>query len=220
MAVSRLTEFRSQIMAGESGENIIGPGGKVMVCLAGQAKKATISDQDGNPLTNPFTPARGFIYFTTAEAITAVDLYIQDQFGDFSVARGILASGPNEFRVPAVDRQQTMVIPFHYLDNVPGTEKDSGFVLPANTLALAPGAMIQTTLAGAGSTITAGTLSTEGGTANLLSGTAKSTAAVGVQPGGLAAAADVSSRKISYTQSAGSLAAGFIYIPILVAQPN
>lgn len=219
--VLRLANFRTQMMTGDSGENIIAAGGKVMVCLAGTAKKATISDADGNPLVNPFTPTRGFLDFWTAESVTAVDLYVQDQFGEFMIARGILASGPNEIKLPSNDRQQTMVIPFHYLDCTPGVEKDSGFVIPANTLVVAPGAAIQTTVAFAGSTITAGTLSTDaGGSATAFSGAAKSTATVGIQPGGLSAAADFSARKISYTMSGGSTASGFLYIPILTAQAN
>lgn len=215
----RYKEYRTQIMAGDTGENVIAAGGKVQVCIAGTARKAAILGEDGLPIANPMTPTRGFINFFTAEAVAAVDLYIQDPFGNFIAAKGIVASGPNEIKPLSGDPVQVMIVPFSGVDGV-GAERASGFTLPAGSIVTGP-AMIQTTVAVAGSTISAGLLSTDPGNVandNTTFANAASGAAVGSQVGGPAAARAAGGRNISVNLSAANTE-GFLHIPIRRVAP-
>ena len=158
-------EYRIQLKDAITGATIQSTGGVCYVAEAGGAAKVTLYDKTGASASNPSSLTRGFINFFTAETVTSVDLYILAPGGQFVVATGIVASGPNEILVDTGNRMQCMKIPFSADDFTAASENLTGFTEPTNALMLPDPAVLVTTL-DATETIDLGTLSTDSGDAD------------------------------------------------------
>jgi len=214
---------------------IAAAGGVVLVCIAGDTTKATITDKDGATLSNPVSLTAGKAEFYVADSVDTVDLYILAPGGQFLVETGV-PQGGHDFAVDITVRHQTMVIPFAIGDTTATTETDSGFDEPANALFL-PNAAVRTTTLDATETIDVGTDSGASGNADgFIDGLTVATAAlakatladgaatlgallyVDESSGDLVPESHVSTAKsITYTLSAGTdTAEGFIYLPYVL----
>ena len=152
-----------------SGPAIIGSGGMVHVSKVGSPDKATLMDANGNSLANPITLTRGSATFYTANSATPnVDLYGIGPDGQFFRMYNVAPDAMNEIPLDRDRKNQVAVIPFSIADSVAATEKDTGFILPANALVLPDAAILVTTLETTGAkTIDVGLLSSiSGGNAN------------------------------------------------------
>jgi hypothetical protein len=153
-----------------TGKALTDTGGICFVAKQNLPEKATLLNPDAQmaPLANPVAPIRGKIRFAIAQlgegqaAPPAVDVYGITALGHAFMMRGILPGYPTEFRVNANTRQETVVIPFSFVDCTPGTEQDTSFVLPTNTL-VDPSVSIRVTALNAGKTVNAGLLSSQAG---------------------------------------------------------
>lgn len=194
-------------------------GGVVQVCKAGTVQKATLQNPDAQmaSLANPVTPNRGKIRFAITQAgpgqaaPPAVDIYGISGDGRTFVMKGALPGNPTEITVNTNDRDQVLVVPFSSADCTPGTEKDTGFVLPS-------GAMVTPLLIGrvlttaAGKTVSAGLLSSQaGGSATgLINGMSVATAGT-VKPT-INGASPTLGSFLSVNSGAGSTAVGEGYV--------
>jgi hypothetical protein len=223
--------YAIQLKDGVLGTAIISAGGTVHVAQAGLPDKQTIySDANGTSLANPMTPTRGFISFYTLSTVASVDLYIQAPGGQFIVLAGVTPSGPNEVAVRTDQRRQLAKIPFSIADSVAATEKDTGFVLPTNSMVLdrlhGAGLLVTTAETAGAKTITAGTLSSQsGGSASGFingSSTASTGQVTGTNGGLFSTNAPYNSdanaaTNISYTLVTASVAAkGFLLLPYVL----
>jgi hypothetical protein len=236
-----LKRFSIQLSALMFGEAIIAAGGKCIVCKADSPDKETIySPTTELAISNPLTPVRGKIEFSTLDTVLSVDLYIQAPGGQFLVERGVKASGPNEFIIDTRRMQQTYVLPFSIADTTATTETNTGIAIPTNG-AVQPNPLLRVTAIDATETIDVGTLSTDSGDADGFLAAA-AVGVLGLVKGSLLASGatlgallfvldsanagddapeqDVASagKDITYTLTAGSdTAKGFIYLPINLA---
>jgi len=221
------------------GAMIAAAGGLVMVCTAGSAVKASLTDVTGASVSNPVTLASGGAEFYVADSVDSVDLYIMAPGGQFVTHAGFVPGADSDIAVDVTNRTQVAKIPFSVTDQAgDATETDTGFDLPAKALVQAtPG--LDVTTADAAITIDVGTLSTNSGDANgflaaasvATAGVVKGTLASGGQTIGALLSADESGagvlvpesmvsdgNYITYTLlTAADTAAGFILLPYILA---
>jgi hypothetical protein len=156
----------------------------VFVCTAGTPSPATITDLDGNALTNPFAPSRsgvstnGLIEFlysasNTAEE-TGLDIYGITAGGNWFEYTSVTPGpgpiggpgGPNEINIDTSIKRLRMKIPFGIAwGAVAATEFSCGIKVPASALILdrLHGAGLLMTTIQTGKTINVGILSTDTG---------------------------------------------------------
>lgn len=228
--MTAMREFRIQLKDLISGEIIQDTGGTCHVSQAGLPDKQTLYDKNGAALTNPLQLTAGFINFFTLDTVASVDLYIQAPGGQFLTRTGIVASGPNEIRVPTHIKRQMYKIPFSAVDQGGNaTETDTGFDLPAKAFVLdrLHGCGLLVTTVHAAKTIDFGTGQVNpaetGGDANgLIAASSVATAGLVIGTNGALfssnapAASDANAAKsLTYTLSTGSTTAkGFILLPV------
>lgn len=164
--------FQIQMVDRYTGKTAGGLAGVVQVCVAGTAHKATLTDPANNfaALANPIAMANGNISFGVAtggpgQATPAtVDIYGVTAGGRPIVMKGMKPGDPTEIPFNQNDRDHVLVIPFAVADCTPGTEKDTGFVLPNGCLVKSSPMVNVATAAGqASKTISLGLLSTQSG---------------------------------------------------------
>ena len=225
-------EYRIQMkdLAQEKfGQAIIAAGGNVFVATLGTAHKATLFDKNGAALTNPIIPTRGFINFFVADTIASVDLYAEAPGGQFKVVKAVVPSGPNEIGFDTSKSEHLWEIPFSIADSVAGTEKDTGFILPAHAFVLnrlhGEGILVTVIETAGAKTMLVGTLSTQSGGAASGFNNATSTATLGTVVGTDGASFSTNAPymvdtnpaavNVSYTLVTASVAAeGFILLPV------
>jgi hypothetical protein len=141
-------EYRMQLKSRLDGTTVIGSGGNVFVTKAGSPDKATLFDKTGASQANPFAPTRGFVNFFVADTVASVDLYVQAPGGQFTIMKGVVASGLNEIMIDLDRKEFLYEIPFSIADTAAATETATGFVVPDP-------AMVLDRLHGAGLNVTA-----------------------------------------------------------------
>lgn len=160
--------FDIQLMSSFSGQSIIGTGGIVQVCVAGSYHKATLYDPDNGfiALANPISLTRGKARFALVESGSppTCDLFGTSPLGHWFVRKNCAPGDPTEIPIDGNRREEVAIVPFAVADCTAGTEKDTGFVLPAGAIVKPWPFVAITTAAGQGSkTITAGLLSSQSG---------------------------------------------------------
>ena len=233
------TRYHYQIQLKDmiTGQAIITAGGKCYVAGSGVAAKQAITDSVGTAATNPLTPTRGAIDFWSVTQ--PVDLYIATPGGQFLVATGLYASGPNEVLIDTSNRHQCMAIPFAIADTAAATETASGFLEPTNAQILPGGIGVRVSTLDSGIVVDVGTLSSDSGDADgFIDGISLTSAALvkatdvngAVTLGALMYVQDSANagddfpeahtsggKSITYTLSAGAdTGQGFIYLPYLL----
>ena len=146
-------------------------GGVVQVCIAGTMRKATLTDPDNNHavLANPVSIVRGKMRFEISNASgvpTQCDIYGVSGSGRAFSRLAVKANGLSEVFVDQPSTMQLLRVPFSAVDCTPGTEKDTGFILPANgaTIILPTPVALVTVAAGqAAKTLGFGLLSSQAG---------------------------------------------------------
>ncbi len=193
-------------------------GGVCGAYVAGASAKIAIATSDGGTLAtsnNPKALTNGLIEFWTADTVLSVDLYGMAPGGQFFVAKGIAASGPNEIYIDSNARHQAMIIPFDIDDTTATTETDTGFDLPENAVVLPEGVGVRVTTLDAGMDIDVGILASEAnGDANgfmdtiLLTTAGMVMAEVGFDVGSSAVFMDLTGGDAEFTYGALLLGAG------------
>lgn len=219
------------------GAAIAGSGGSYMVCQAGTGKKQAIYNRAGTQLnlTTAFVALNnGLMEFYVPDTVNVnsagVDIYGMAPDGQFFIALGVIASGPNQILVDRDRRDQVALIPFAAADSTAAAEKDTGMDYPANAI-INPNVGVRTIGLESGKTIDTGILSSEsGGDADGLVAAISVAAAVTVAAksastntrGALLGGATLdrgyvvvaASQSASYTLSSGAAAAhGLIIVP-------
>ena len=164
------TVFEMQLQGRASGKTIIAAGGKCLVTLGGAMRKAVLTDPDNNnaPLANPISPIRGKLRFAIANAgnatpgSTTVDIYGISPLGHAYLLRGCMSGDPTEVYIDENIRTEVLVLPFSYADVTAGAEQDTGFDLPVGAT-LQPVPIATVTTLEAGRTLNIGLLSTQAG---------------------------------------------------------
>jgi len=162
-----MRKFRIQLVDMVTKAAIQTAGGKAYVALNGEAKKATLYDEDGAALSNPVSLTNGILEFYTADSVSKADLFVQSPTGHFTVIKDVIASGPNSLYIDTSRLDTVMVIPFSIDDTTATTETDTGFDLPTNAAVIPDGIGVNVLTLDATETIDVGILSSEsGGDAN------------------------------------------------------
>lgn len=141
-----------------AGKMIVDSGGVVYVAQAGDARKQAITDKDGVALTNPRALTQGGCEFFALSTAASVDLYIMCPGGQFVVVRGV-APGQTDISVDVSALNQVAMIPFA-MEDTTVAETDTGFDMPANSMAL-PHPAVRVTAIDATETWDFGVLSSE-----------------------------------------------------------
>jgi hypothetical protein len=221
-------------------KSIIGAGGKILVCVAGSPKLATLYNPASNfaAMSQPVSAVRGVFRFAVEDTVQAVDVYGVAPGGQSFQILGMKAQELTEYAVDALRYHHMLVIPFHPDDYTDAAEKDTGIGVPAGALVL-PNPAVKVTAIDATETIDVGTLSTDSGdadgfldgvsvaTAGLVKGTLANGAITlgqllwvqdSANAGDEAPEAHVSAGKnVSYTLSTGSdTAEGYILLPYMM----
>jgi hypothetical protein len=233
-----MRQYESQLRSLLTQDLITAAGGFVYAAIPGGTKKASLLDVNGAAVANPFLLTSGGFSFYTADAVPALDLYIQSPTGHFVILKNMKSSVDASIFVDRSLVNTTMVIPINGLDQtVDGTEQGAGFTIIG---AVTPDVMAVANTTIASRTLTVGTLSSAGGVANgfiaavpfATAGLVKPSNANGVattgsllfvqdsvNAGDKAPEINITSagRQVSYTLNSGSTGVqGFIMIPCLL----
>lgn len=163
--------FDIQLMDRFNGGAISTSGGMANICQNLIARQQAVYDPDNDfvALTQPVAFSGGKLRFAVQmtggqPSPPVVDIYAMGPLGNFFVINGAKPGAPDILSVDTSDYNQVAVIPFSVPDCVPGTEQDTGIVLPKGCV-VDPFTTIDLLVAsGAGSkTISAGLLSTQSG---------------------------------------------------------
>jgi hypothetical protein len=226
-------------------------GGACQVCVAGTYHKAVLYDPDNNfvALANPVTIKQGKMRFAMATGSTGqavpqmADIFGITPAGHCFAHKGIAPGSPTEVFINSNMRQEFLVLPFSVADCTPGTEFNTGFVLPTNAIVESPVAVGITIASGVASkTISVGLLSSQSGgnatgfvsgmsltsVAELITslhGGSPTTGALLQETSGAGSTAipngaliGATAVNISYTLTSGAtLAEGYIAIPLMLA---
>lgn len=157
--------YRIQLVD-HNGKNISTAGGVCYVAAAGDPQKVALKDATGASASNPSAISNGKIEFYTAETVASVDLFGISPTGHAFIAKGVVASGPNEIRVDTSRATTTLVIPFSINDTTANTETDTGFDVPTRGAVLPSMVGVDVITVDSGMTIDVGTLSSDSGDAD------------------------------------------------------
>lgn len=233
-----MRHYKSQLKSLLTGALIASVGGVCLVVAAGGTAKATLYDNAGAALANPFSLSNGSLEFNVADSVSnGVDLYILSPTGHMVIQKGVKASGESSILVDTSRLNTTLVIPFNIANTTAATETSTGFTVPG---AVQPNPLVYVTAIDATEDIDVGTLSSDSGDADgFMDGV--SVATLGYAKGSLLTSADTMGallsvqdsanagddapeqdltmigKTITYTLSTGSdTAAGFIILPVLL----
>lgn len=143
----------------------VASGGRVIVCLSGRPKKATLLNADTGASLSQATGlafSRGKLRFATDDTVDTVDIYGFAPTGHFIAMRGVKPGAEAEIPIETLRYTQMAYIPFSFGDYTAATETDTGLDMPAGSVVL-PGAHVRVTAADSGITLEAGLLSSESG---------------------------------------------------------
>lgn len=247
--MSAFNIFTIQLQDAATGRTLSDVSGYAQIMINGTMHKATLYDPANNmaALANPIAISQGRIIFAVSTGgpgqatPMAVDFTGITSTGQCFYGRGAKPGAPTEVYVNPLRAHQRLIVPFSVADSTPGTEKNTGLLLPAGALVLPNPVTIVTVAAGQGSKVVdLGLLSTESGgdadgfvdgisltsIANIKSTLNGATPTLGgllnvasvagterVPEGALIAAAVT----LSYTiTSATTLAEGYVSLPILL----
>lgn len=158
-----LKHYKIQLASLNTGKNITDTGGMVYVATANSPSKATLYTAAGGAQSNPIAPVNGMIEFYTADTVSAVDLYAMSPTGHAFIRKGVVASGENEIWLDTFTRRTELVVPFSIADTTTGTETDTGFDLPTNSIVDPMTLAVDVSTLESGKTIDVGILSSESG---------------------------------------------------------
>jgi len=215
-------EWRKQVLDFRTGLPYEADGGQIYVLNPGSPTAPTLySDDKGTVFTNPLIQSGAACSFFTAKSIQSLDIVVLTSDGH---ARFMKAQTPSDQHI-TIDPEsvgEMLVVPFGPANA--GAETDTGLVLAAG-LAFTPlGVGLKVVTADAGKTIVAGILSTQpNGAANgfvtttslsalgyiNLNGKTGQFLGASVAGSVLAYVTDGVAKNISYSVSAGVLAAGY-----------